>query len=198
MRALRFAAMLFFASLLCSQTPHVHKPSCGKVLKRLHKRGPELQILDLGADLVGEAGLTRNPELLARGGTPVKGVAGDGATIVLIRFRANFVGERIEVTLQDNIGKPSASSSPGQDGALAGISDIGDHVPLGRDSLHFDSGPLTVTALKNRHGAIAFALYRAPEFIRDELDEGRTTRSVSIQLRSLDLPCFYVTGAVAQ
>ena len=131
--------------------------------------------------------MTTNAKILATRGRPVRGLAPN--SVVVLRFRANFPGERLQLTIINDVGEPSGSSS--EDGRLADvpITTSGKQVPF--QSFHFDFGSLTVAAVKNGKEAIAFALFRAPEdFARNPGDYDKGTRALSFRVQSLDLPCF--------
>jgi hypothetical protein len=127
--------------------------------------------------------------LLATGGREVRGVTADGASIVLLRFRANFAGERLRVTLLND--REAMSSSASEDGALSEVPNGGGSGSVPLESLSFAPGQVTITAVKTSKGAVGFALYRAPEdFARNPADANKSQRGTSFQIQSLDLPCF--------
>lgn len=166
-----------------------HKTTCAEVRKQLRLHGSGFEMIDPVPDLLKNSGVTTDPNLLASGGTRVRGIAADGVTVVLLRFRANFPGERLQITLQ---GPPAdGNDSLGGNGALAQIVNAG--AARSGASLHFGFEPLTVTAVQTYRGTMAFALYRAPgDFVRDDRDVNRAARGISFHVRSLDLACFDV------
>jgi hypothetical protein len=173
--------------------PGGHRPSCNEIRKRLKRNGADMTMLDPEPDLVQNSRLTSDPDILATRGRQVRGITADGMSIVLLRFRVNFPDERLQITLLNAAGKPSSSAD--QDGLLADITNTQPGSPSPFLSLSLSSsvgpGPLTVTALKSRKGAFAFALYRAPtDFVRNESDYDKSSRPFSFEVRSLDLPCF--------
>lgn len=76
-------------------------------------------MIDIDPDLFEGPGITTDTKTLATLGSPVRGISADGVTIVLLRMKANFAGERLQITVVDDAGKPSTSSS--ENGALAEI-----------------------------------------------------------------------------
>ncbi len=181
--------------------PGWHRPSCDEIRKRLKRNGPDMSMIDPYPDLLQDSGLASNPDALATGGRPVRGIAADGMSIVLLRFRVNFPGERLQITLRNDAGK--ASSSADQDGLLADLANAQPGSPSPFLSFHLSAsvspGPVTVTAVESRKGTFAFALYRAPtDFARNESDNEKSSRSISFEVRSLDLPCFTYIWPSAQ
>jgi hypothetical protein len=56
-----------------------------------------MAMIDMVPDLVRDSGIVTDSEKLAIAGRPVTGIAADGASIALLRFPANFPGERLRV-----------------------------------------------------------------------------------------------------
>jgi len=99
------------------------------------------------------------------------------ATIVL-RIPANFEGERITVTVMNDLGWPSSSQN--EDGSLASVQNA--DVRLSR---------LITVAMKTSRGPMAFVLYRSPsDFNRDGRDDRAASRGITFQIESVDAPCF--------
>lgn len=103
-------------------------------------------------------------DLLAKGGRPIRGVAADSVTQIVLRIPANKVGERLDLTLLNELKNVSGSSE--DYGALATIGDL----TLGDLTAPRTPG-ISVTAVNTTEGPIAgpvaFAIYRAPvDFVR--------------------------------
>jgi len=181
------AAVLLTAALVAQPAKRrENRPLCDVIRERLKRDGPSMSMLDPNPDLFQGEGMTTDAKILATRGRPVSAVSSN--SVVLLRFRANFIGERLKLTIINDAGEPSRSSS--EDGGLANVpvAPFGAETPL--QSFHFDSGSLTVTAVENGKEATAFALFRAPEdFARDQRDYDKATRSLSFRVQSLDLPC---------
>jgi hypothetical protein len=163
------------------------RPSCAVIREQLKRDGPSLDVIDPFPDLFQKGGMTTDAKTLATRGRSVTGVAAN--SLVLLRFRANFTGERLRLTIINDAGEPSRSSS--EDGGVANvpITATGSLTPI--PSLRFDSGSLIVTAVKTGQEALAFILFRAPEdFARDKRDYDKASRGISFRVQSLDLPCF--------
>jgi hypothetical protein len=182
-------AAVLLTPTLFGQPPSSAKdrPSCDLIRERLNTDGPSMAMIDPDPDLLKGEGITTDASILATGGRSVRGVTPNA--VVVLRFRANFAGERLQLTIFNDAGEPSKSSA--EDGGLANvpIDASGSETPF--QSLHFDSGSLMVTAVKNGQEATAFALFRAPEdFARDQRDDDKASRGLSFRVQSLDLPCF--------
>jgi hypothetical protein len=163
------------------------QPPCGVAGKPGKHNGSDMVLIDLDPDFVQEAGITSDPEKLAAGGRTVTGVTSTGATVVLLRFLANFPGEQFEITLVND--RKEVSTSTNEDGALAKVPD-NQNRPLPVESLHFNTGSIVVTAVKTKKGAMTFAFYRAPtNFARGPSDYGKASRVTSFEVRSLGRPC---------
>ncbi len=149
-----------------------------------------MAMIDPIPDLLQGEGITTDPKILATSGRSVRGVA--SGSWVLLRFRANFAGERLQLTILNDAGEPSRTSS--EDGGLAQVPITTSGTETLFQAFHFDSGSLMVTAVKNAREATAFALFRAPEnFARDKRDYDKASRGLSFRVQSLDLPCFTFT-----
>lgn len=179
--------------LLPAQSPEPAKPrpSC----EELKRNPPDVTMIDPIPDLVQGFGLITDPEVLATGGRSVRGVTADGVTVVLLRFKAHFAGERLQITSLNDAGQPGVLSS--EDGALAEIRNDTPGSPLPYKSIRFAPGQVTITAVNSSEGAIAFVLYRAPgDFARNPSDYNKYSRALSFRIQSLDLPCFTFTWPV--
>jgi hypothetical protein len=151
------------------------KPSCDTAREQL-KRGDLMAMIDMVPDLLLDSSVITDSGILATSGRPVTGIAADGNSIALLRFRANFVGERLEIT---------SLSDEGNASGLAEIPDTGSGSSLPFESLRnlpFGPGPRTVSAVASSVGPIAFAYYRAPD--------SPAFGGVWFRIQSLDLPCF--------
>jgi len=144
-------------------------------------------MIDPNPGLFQRDGLTTDAKILATRGRTVSGFGPN--SVVLLRFRANFACERLQLTIINDAGEPSTSSSEDGGLALVPITTSGRQTPF--QSIQFNSGSLMVNAVKNGREATAFALFRAPEnFARDQRDHDKATRGLSFRVQSLDLPCF--------
>jgi len=135
-------------------------------------------LIDPVPDLVNQAGtgVVTDKERLATAGISVSGVAADGAARLVIRIYANFEGERLKLLLQPDGGK-NPNSLPEPDGVLA----TAGGTPSGYQ--------LQVTAVNTSKGPVASAMYFPPkDFSRGGDDDNAGSRSVSLQVTSLDTP----------
>lgn len=187
------AAILPLVNLVAqAQNRSPRASSCDAMRKRLERTGPHMAMIDMIPDLVRDSGIVTDSEELATAGRPVNGIAADGASIALLRFPANFIGERLRVTILDGFQQPSTSTS--ENGALSKIdaTESGRTVPFA--SFRFESGPAVVKAVKTPGAVMVFVLYLAPsDFNRAGLDSGEQSRSLSFRVESLDVPCFAFT-----
>lgn len=140
-----------------------------------------MAMIDPVPDLLEANGFVTNPQKLATLGRPVSGIAADGVTIVLLRFRANFPGEKLQIAILDRDGGISRSAA--RFGALSPIqaTTTGETLPF--HSLNFDAGPIGITAAGTDKGPIGFALYRVPAEFSEEWH-------IAFQVQSADVSCF--------
>ncbi len=160
------------------------QPSCDDIRKTLEAYGPRMAMIDMIPDLVKAAGIVTDAEQLAVAGQVVTGIVADGNSIALLRFPANFAGEKIQITVLNSLRQPSGSVD--LDGGLSQIAAVPSGNPTPFASFHFAAGPVVVTAVESRVGTMAFVLYRAP----GEFDPENPSRSIKFRVRSLDRPCF--------
>lgn len=114
-------------------------------------------------------GILTDPDALAILGTPVSGIAADGAARVVLRINADHVGAPVTLTLMNDQGQPSAN--PSADGIISTIQGT----PAG-------AGQLQLTAVQTSLGPMAFAVYTPPiDFSRGGLDDSVINRYVSFQ-----------------
>jgi len=152
-------------------------PSCEAIRTRL-RQGSGIVALDPVPDLMADKRIVADPEALAIRGRRVTGLAADGEATIVLRIPANFEGERITVTVMNDLGRPSRSQN--EDGSLASVQNA--DVRLSR---------LTTVAMKTSRGPMAFVLYRSPsDFNRDGRDDRAASRGITFQIESVDAPCF--------
>jgi uncharacterized membrane protein len=108
---------------------------------------PAPQLIDPVPSLLG-ALANLNLGGLATGGNVVKGVAADGVSEVVVRIPATNVGDQFTLTLLNDQGQSSASSS--DDGGLGVV---------GQQTV---SSQITTSAVSTPSGPMAFAFYLAP------------------------------------
>jgi pimeloyl-ACP methyl ester carboxylesterase len=108
---------------------------------------PPPELVDPVPTLLG-ALTNQNLSGLANGGSVVKGVAADGVSEVVVRISAANVGDQFTLTLLNDQGQSSSSSS--DDGGLGGV---------GQQNF---SSQITTSAVSTPSGPMAFALYVAP------------------------------------
>lgn len=117
---------------------------------------PGGNVIDPVPDLLTGNGILQDPESLATLGTPVMGVAADGAARVVLRVPASNVGDSVVLTLFNDSTPPAESSSPASDGLLGTIDGS------------TTASQIQVTAVSTNSGPMAFALYFPPtDFARN-------------------------------
>lgn len=124
-------------------------------------------------DLLNGPQVTTDIPTLTAGGPTVQGAAADGVSEIVIALGADSAGEQITFQVINDQNQPS--TSPAQDGGLAGIG-----------TTKFGS-QITVTAVSTSNGPIAFAIYQAPlDFARpsNTTDPGNSQRAVSISFQA--------------
>jgi YVTN family beta-propeller protein len=133
-------------------------------------------LLDPVPSLLSGPAVTTNPTLLATGGRPVKGVAADGVTQIIVRIQAHRTAERFSLTVLNDQG--GQSISPDEDGAVAAVG-----------TTEFRTAT-TVSAVATAFGPMAFAIYRAPmDFPRHgKSDDEQIVRAITISVVSSDVP----------
>ena len=147
-----------------------------------------MDILDPVPDLQQGNQILSDPDSLATLGTPVTGIAADGAARVVLRIRAAQAGQSITLSLLNDQG--GVSSSATADGTLATTNGT----PA--------AGQLQLTAVNTLEGPMAFALYEPPiDFDRPGtdpsgpvVDDNSPSRPVSFQLASASGPPNLVTA----
>jgi len=130
-----------------------------------------------GASLMAGNAINGSPSVLAQNGRAVQAVAADGAARVVVAIGTNWVGERIQLTVLDELG---TAGQPAQQ--------VGWLNSLNGSEGSENAGQLTLVA-KNAGGqSIAFAVYHPPtDFSRYAQDDSTTNRSVTLQADSLDV-----------
>lgn len=131
-------------------------------------------LIDPVPDLLTGNDILQDPESLAVLGTPVMGVAADGAARAVLRVPASNVGDPVVLTLFNDSAPPAQSSSPAADGVLGAIGGGA------------TSSQIQVTAVSTNEGPMAFALYFPPtDFARNgnEADPTIYQRPVYVQTK---------------
>lgn len=139
---------------------------------------PCVWLIDPVADLIDPNGIEviQDPERLAIGGTPVTGIAADGAARLVVLLYANSPGDQLTVTLTPADSVQNQNDLPQPIGTLQTI--------LASDGTQ--SGTLvTVTAVDTTIGALAFVQYFPPrDFSRGGPDDASSSRSAKISVTS--------------
>jgi pimeloyl-ACP methyl ester carboxylesterase len=173
------ATQLADATLQFSITDVV--PSYTESVSGTFSAGGLINILDPVPDLQDGNQIIADPECLAVLGTPVTGIAADGAARVVLRIRASQPGQSITLYLLNDQG--AVSSSATADGTLATIQGV----PA--------SGQVQLTAVNTLAGPMAFALYEPPiDFDRSGTDDNSPSRTVSFKITSASGPPNVVTS----
>lgn len=110
---------------------------------------PQLTLLDPVPSLLKGSAVTTNPNVLASKGRIVEGTAADSASELVLRIPANSAGEQFTITVINDLGGQSTSSS--EDGGLGAVG-----------TSTFTASQLTVTAVTTTIGPMAFAIYGSP------------------------------------
>ena len=172
------------------------RSSCDELPVRL-KQGTALKMVDPVPDLLYGNSLITDAEVLGFGGSPAHGLAADGVSTVVMWLKANFVGERLQLSVLNEAGVVSGSTS--EDGALGEIPNTDSGSTLAFKAFNFVPGQVTVAAVQTNEGPLAFALYRAPsDFVRFAADENKGSRGLTFRIQSLDLPCYSFTWPPVQ
>jgi len=118
--------------------------------------------------------ITTNTAILASGGTSVSGVSSDGVTQVLVRIPANQAGDSFTLTLINDQGQQSSSTS-----ADGGLYALGGNPGSA-------SSTMTVQA-QNTSPPTAFAVYSAPSnYYRGTQDAAAAQRDITLQVNCSD------------
>ncbi|HET9184453.1 MAG TPA: hypothetical protein VFP59_20210 [Candidatus Angelobacter sp.] len=110
-------------------------------------------------------------------GRPVRGIAADGVSQVVVKVPAVEAGDQYTFTILNDQGSPSAL--PDEDGAIGNPGDTSLQITQNKQT------QIVVPAVATRSGPYAFAIYRAPlDFARDGViaDDGLASRSITIQV----------------
>lgn len=136
---------------------------------------PQLTLLDPVPALLKGAAVTTNVNTLASKGRVVEGTAADSASELVLRIPANSVGEQFTITVINDLGVQSTSST--EDGGVGAIG-----------TTTFTSSQLTVAAVNTTSGPMAFAIYGSPlDFPRPEgQDINSSERFINLQVQALD------------
>ena len=136
---------------------------------------PQITLLDPVPSLLKGASVTTNANVLASKGRVVEGTAADSASELVLRIPATSVGEQFTITVINDLGGQSTSSS--EDGGLGAIG-----------TGTFTASQLTVTAVTTTIGPMAFAIYGSPlDFPRPEgQDMNSSERFVNLEVQALD------------
>lgn len=136
---------------------------------------PQLTLLDPVPSLLSGSAVTTKVNVLASKGRIVEGTAADSASELVLRIRANSVGEQFTITVINDQGQQSTSSI--EDGGLGAIG-----------TTSFTASQLTVTAVATTSGPMAFAIYGSPlDFPRPEgQDVNSSERFIRLQVLALD------------
>ena len=136
---------------------------------------PQLTLLDPVPSLLKGAAVTTSVNTLATKGRVVEGTAADSASELVLRIPAGSIGEQFTVTVLNDQGEQSISST--EDGGLGSIG-----------TTTFKASQLTVTAVNTTAGPMAFAIYGSPlDFPRPEgQDINNAERFINLQVQALD------------
>ena len=136
---------------------------------------PQITLLDPVPSLLKGSAVTTNVNVLASKGRIVEGTSADSASELVLRIPANVVGEQFTITVLNDQGQQSTSST--EDGGLGTIG-----------TTDFTASQLTVTAVITTGGPMAFAIYGSPvDFPRPEgQDVNEAERFINLQAQALD------------
>ena len=129
-------------------------------------------------DKDGRNGISLNPAKLIEGKIATT-IAADGAARLVVQVQANYAGERMTLTLLNDVGQTSSSIE--EDGTLGAVDGPPNPTAM----------PVTVTPIDTDSGPTAFAIYYAPpDYARPTRGDDRYSffRVVSITINSPDAP----------
>jgi len=139
---------------------------------------PSIQVVDPVPDLLDGTKTTSNFERLSRGGRTIAAVSADGVTTVLVKIRAQQVGQSFLVQIKSN----------GCDGGAIG--DVCGKLGLVGNSP--SSSFITSVAQNTSDGAMAFALYQVPkDFSWKTEHQSLSYRNVDIEISSAGVANIY-------
>lgn len=143
---------------------------------------PPITAIDPFPALMTENGLLQDSQSLATLGTPVGGVAADGAAFLVLRMPASAAGDQIQLTLFND--QNIQSSSAQEDGELSTIDGA------------TASSQINITAVNTDEGPMAFALYVPPtDFARSSVANDATTYERSVSVLAVDQSGSGITDA---
>lgn len=146
--------------------------------------------LDPVEGFLGGDQVTTDTEELASGGIMVSNIAADGVTQAVVRIPANYPGETLNVTLQDENGNPCGGDD--------GVADDGGVFALGDSSQSADCNVDVTAVATTSAGPMAFVVYLSSEnYARNPQqypqDQTTESRAISLKIQSDDDPNYKLT-----